>query len=1309
LKKIAVWLLALMVCAQAFTPGTKSFASPAEEIVMLLSTSKSHVKSGEEFDYRIGYSFSATVGNYSNPSISLALPPGVTYTGRTNNGITTSTVSTGMYGTTVVTFTFNDGILPAGMVGDLFVKAKFENYVTPDGTSATAKAVFSATDDDGTVTLDSNEVTVASQASAPWSIDIKRTLPAGNPMKGSDAHYEITLEPYKGDGKGLLDIENVSVIATLADGATFVSADNGGTPGLDHTVTWYLGDGIREARTLKLAVHYDESITADQVTTSAEMSATPLGQVPSIISSSTADDFAASPDDAGTIVNLYSNEQERSPGQTVKLRLNELSNQANLSLDQGVLELMTPTNTVSGTPIQLRLQTIKSAIFSGIADYDLYYTFADNPTAGDWTLCTSLSANSAITIDAIDIGDIKGIQVRFATLPLDWSQESDFEFTYLIDPAVTVPPNTSESIRSSATFEYVFNGAPKSSSDDSVTTIVNSRPLLELRNTVSKPSAAPVETVNYVLSVTNDDQLSSDTLDNPMMYAILPAELEYVPGSWLIVKPLSLPADPTFMEEVQPSGATKLSWSWDDSNPGELPMGDQLHIQYEARIKPGTAVGTVTNTFGVQSPDYLNDVHYRNPTPVNGVYSVEATSSITVTSSAALQSRMQVKGELDASWSDTGTTTPGGLSSYRLEVLNVGNVELRGLVLVNPFPRIGDTHVLNSSIQRGSQWGPLLMGAVQAPSHVTVQYSTKSGITMNPATASDNGVWTTSLPADPTSVTAIKLIMNPDYVIHPLDQTTLEWTMRAPVGAPTGGELAWSSYAYRAIDDSWQLLAPAESNKVGMSLQSSPRASIGDFVWLDSNENGGIDGAESGINGVTVELYDGAGAKLAETVTSHDFGGQPGAYLFPNLEPGEYRVVFNPGSPYATVSSELVTLGAGDNHLTLDTGIMLQKGKIGSFVWIDANENGLQDAGESGLDGVTVKVYDGSGTLMATTTTATHDGQSGRYVFEGLSPGDYQVEFLLPSTTDYEFTAKSAGADPTIDSDADPVTGKTAVFPLALGEENLAVDAGIVTKPAPPPENPTSPPENPTSPPPSTLIPTPPEPEPEPEQQQGPSKEILKGIVDQDAFLAKLEERVKQANQSQERVELTDLQGHWARDAIRTFIQLGYVQGYSDGSFVPDGEITRAEFATILSRMIDFNGNGGGSAAFTDVGNHWAKQDIAKLSGAGIVQGYSNGSFLPNRGISREEAVIIISRLINLDALDKVAANGSFNDLSEASAYARNEVQKAAEVGIVQGKAEGIFDPRGTITRAEAVMLLMNVLKLHPEAKKLLESLGLSQ
>ena len=114
-----------------------------------------------------------------------------------------------------------------------------------------------------------------------------------------------------------------------------------------------------------------------------------------------------------------------------------------------------------------------------------------------------------------------------------------------------------------------------------------------------------------------------------------------------------------------------------------------------------------------------------------------------------------------------------------------------------------------------------------------------------------------------------------------------------------------------------------------------------------------------------------------------------------------------------------------------------RKATIGDRVFLDENQNGLQDAHESGVSNVTVKLLS-DGHVIATTTTDNH----GDYQFSALVPGIYQVQFVAPEN--FFFTDANIGNDDTIDSDADPHTGTTGLISLNSGETDNSVDAGIV-------------------------------------------------------------------------------------------------------------------------------------------------------------------------------------------------------------------------------------------------------------------------
>ncbi|MGD9101296.1 MAG: SdrD B-like domain-containing protein, partial [Anaerolineae bacterium] len=227
--------------------------------------------------------------------------------------------------------------------------------------------------------------------------------------------------------------------------------------------------------------------------------------------------------------------------------------------------------------------------------------------------------------------------------------------------------------------------------------------------------------------------------------------------------------------------------------------------------------------------------------------------------------------------------------------------------------------------------------------------------------------------------------------------------------------------------------------------------SIGDTVWCDTNGNSVYDAGE-GVAGVTISLYEDPDCDTVADVllATQDTTGD-GQYLFTGLPVGP------PGGPAVcyVVQVDVADMGACNNPITPveydvpldadnpddlddDFGFTQQQlASIGDYVWLDTNQDGIQDGGESGVAGVTVNLYDGGGILQDSTTT----DATGLYGFPNLAPGDYYVEFVLPSG--YAFSPQDQGADDSVDSDASPATGRTVVTTLDPGENDPTWDAGM--------------------------------------------------------------------------------------------------------------------------------------------------------------------------------------------------------------------------------------------------------------------------
>lgn len=285
---------------------------------------------------------------------------------------------------------------------------------------------------------------------------------------------------------------------------------------------------------------------------------------------------------------------------------------------------------------------------------------------------------------------------------------------------------------------------------------------------------------------------------------------------------------------------------------------------------------------------------------------------------------------------------------------------------------------------------------------------------------------------------------------------------------PAGyGVVAKNAGTNRAIDSDGNALSAGTSTTDIVSLSANeerldidlgiynaaaPLGTLGDYVWFDANNNGQQDAAEVGVPGVSVTLLDAAGVPVRTTVTDEN-----GLYKFVNLANGTYSVQFSnlPAgfsfSPKdqgadATDSDADVTTGktgnytiSGNTNLTVDAGIYSTRAALGDYVWFDADNDGTQDAGEAGIPGVTVILYNTAGTALASAIT----DQDGKYYFSNLTAGSYVVGFsTVPGKL--VFTTKDVvAAGDAADSDADPATGKTGTYTLAAGQVNKTVDAGL--------------------------------------------------------------------------------------------------------------------------------------------------------------------------------------------------------------------------------------------------------------------------
>lgn len=169
----------------------------------------------------------------------------------------------------------------------------------------------------------------------------------------------------------------------------------------------------------------------------------------------------------------------------------------------------------------------------------------------------------------------------------------------------------------------------------------------------------------------------------------------------------------------------------------------------------------------------------------------------------------------------------------------------------------------------------------------------------------------------------------------------------------------------------------------------------------------------------------------------------------------------------------------------------------------------------------------------------------------------------------------------------------------------------------------------------------------------------------------------------------SDTSEHWAREAIDDMSDKKIVNGYSDGTFKPNNEMTRAEFIAVVNRMLGLKNES--SRYIPDISRQdWYYADVRKAVEAGILKGDDAGYIRPNDTITREEAVVVLARAFKI--ADAVGIDISYSDRSEISDWAKTNVYTFVRYGYLNGYDDNIIRPKSPITRAEALTIIKRII-----------------
>ncbi|SEG24131.1 S-layer homology domain-containing protein [Paenibacillus sp. UNC499MF] len=327
----------------------------------------------------------------------------------------------------------------------------------------------------------------------------------------------------------------------------------------------------------------------------------------------------------------------------------------------------------------------------------------------------------------------------------------------------------------------------------------------------------------------------------------------------------------------------------------------------------------------------------------------------------------------------------------------------------------------------------------------------------------------------------------------------------------------------------------------------------------------------------------------------------------------------------------------------------------------------------------TVKLMDGS--VLLDTLTLEPKGISNGYAIAA-----YTTSAL--SVGDHSLTAVYSGDNQFAEGTSAPFiqTVKGTTNPGGGGGGGHDQD----DEPSPPPAEqkpePVPPTPSPEVKPKPEPTPVPPKPTPAPEDDIF-KKDVFKSgkNVVQD-IQAKINEALKNPKPA---FTPADTKNHWAEQTIDIFLKLNIIYGYEDNTIKPNREMSRGEFVAILSRIFDVGGTN--PTGLKDVKGHWAQEPIERFVQAGIIGGFGDGTFKPDRFITREEMVVIMSRIVNLQGAGHTGDSNA------------DPIDLAAQAGIIEGSGDGKLNPGGTAGRADALQLILNTLKLNSSIKTMLE------
>ena len=417
-------------------------------------------------------------------------------------------------------------------------------------------------------------------------------------------------------------------------------------------------------------------------------------------------------------------------------------------------------------------------------------------------------------------------------------------------------------------------------------------------------------------------------LVDPIIAFMLPKELKYIGNSKIEYTDYFPNSEvPTLPEAViipniNENGDSVVKFVFEKETGFNFRQKSSFNISFDTKVKVGEKGSFETfmilNTIPAievipeESEIYRDTNNIADNPLVSSIYAKSKTNENQILFFVSTKSNKQIKGNVDIEFieePEIANATSGGRVEYKINVTNIGNVELEQLEIVDILPHIGDTGVIITDVERLSQ------NPVYAITEVTgkiirvdgteeiegfeIYYSNsydpiRFGPKFNEIGTDDN--WTLTTPEDLTKVKSIKVIVN-ETKLNPNDKLEINVIAVVPVSTPVDN-ISWNSFAadvvYKNLEGEQTHLLAIEPEKVGLKIQEAQadKGIINGYVWFDKAKNGIPDKDEEGINDVGIILIDENDKIIDFTFTTLDFNENKGYYSFNNLELGNYNLKF---------------------------------------------------------------------------------------------------------------------------------------------------------------------------------------------------------------------------------------------------------------------------------------------------------------------------------------------------------------------------------------------------------------------------------